>query len=151
MKDSYPLANIEVNLHKLAKSKVFSNLDSAGAFHSMAIRPQDRDFMAFVTAFGQYRFCRLLFGLSNAPSTYSRLVQVALDRLPRTPAFALGFIDDIICHSITVEEHLDHRQVVELQSSVGMKLNLNKCSVVQKEVEYLGHLVSHEGIAMVHS
>ena len=32
-----------------------------------------------------------------------------------------------------------------------MKLNLNKCSVVQKEVEYLGHMVSHEGIAMVHS
>ena len=152
LKDSYPLANIETNLHKLAKSQVFSTLDSAGAFHSMVIRPQDRDYTAFVTPFGQYRFCRLPFGLANAPSAYSRLVQIALDRLPRNPAFTIAFIDDIICHSITVEEHLDHlRQVVELHASVGMKLNLNKCSVVRKEVEYLGHMVSAEGISMVPS
>ena len=73
---------------------------------------------------GQYRFCRLPFGLANAPSAYSRLVQMALDRLP--PGFAMGYIDDIIANSQTVDEHIEHLcQIVRLHVDVGMKLKLN--------------------------
>ena len=150
IKDAYPLANIECNLHKLATAEVFSTLDSAGAFHTMPIREEDRDLTAFVTPFGHYRFSKLPFGLANAPAAYSRLVQIALDRLPR--GFSLGFIDDIIIYSATVQEHVDHvRQVVRLHAAVGMKLNLNKCHLMRKEVEYLGHLVSRDGIQMIPS
>ena len=150
IKDAYPLANIECNLHKLATAEVFSTLDSAGAFHTMPIREEDRDLTAFVTPFGHYRFSKLPFGLANAPAAYSRLVQIALDRLPR--GFSLGFIDDIIIYSSTIREHVDHlRQVVRLHASVGMKLNLNKCHIMRNEVEYLGHLVSREGIQMIPS
>ena len=150
IKDAYPLANIECNLHKLATAEVFSTLDSAGAFHTMPIREEDRDLTAFVTPFGHYRFSKLPFGLANAPAAYSRLVQIALDRLPR--GFSLGFIDDIIIYSSTIREHIDHlRQVVRLHASVGMKLNLNKCHIMRKEVEYLGHLVSSDGIQMIPS
>lgn len=148
VKDAYPIANIESNIQQLSGSKYFSALDSSGAFHCVGIDQESRDYTAFNTYRGQYRFCRMPFGLCNAPSTYSRLVQMALDRLP--PGFALGYLDDIIVHSSSLSEHLQHlRQVVNLHVSCGMKLNLKKCHLVRTEVVYLGHLVSQAGVRMV--
>ncbi|MGB0246440.1 MAG: reverse transcriptase domain-containing protein [Paracoccaceae bacterium] len=150
IKDAFPLANIETNLNKLNGAAIFSTLDSAGAFHSVQIDPEYRDYTAFVTPRGQYRFCRLPFGLANAPSCYSRLVQMALDRLPS--GFCLGYIDDIICYSTSLEDHISHlQQVVQLHVQCGMKLNLRKCNIFRSEVEYLGHLVNKDGIRMVPS
>lgn len=150
VKDAYPLAHIESNLHKLTDTGFFTTLDSAGAFHTLPIHEEHRDYTAFNTPFGQYRFCRLPFGLANAPAAYSRLVQMALDRLP--PGFALGYIDDIVIYSKTLEEHVDHlRQVIALHVQCGMKLNLKKCHLIQPEVEYLGHLVSTDGVRMIPS
>lgn len=150
VKDAFPLSHIETNLQKLSGTSIFSTLDSAGAFHTIPVHEEHRDYTAFNTPFGQYRFCRLPFGLANAPSSYSRLVQMALDRLPS--GFALGYIDDIIIHSQQLSDHVDHlRQVVMLHVDVGMKLNLQKCDIFKEEVQYLGHLVSAEGIRMIPS
>ena len=150
VKDAYPLAHIETNLHKLSDTGFFTTLDSAGAFHTLPIHEEHRDYTAFNTPFGQFRFCRLPFGLANAPASYSRLVQMALDRLPS--GFALGYIDDIVIFSRTLEEHIDHiRQVVALHVQCGMKLNLKKCNLIRSEVEYLGHLVSATGVRMIPS
>ena len=150
VKDAYPLNSIESNLHKLSGSKIFSTLDSAGAFHSIVVDNDSRDYTAFNTFRGQYRYARLPFGLCNAPSAYSRLVQMALDRLPR--GFALAYLDDIICHSVNVQDHVDHlRQVIDVHVQCGMKLNLRKCELFRSEVVYLGHLVSEQGIQMVPS
>ena len=150
VKDAFPLSHIETNLQKLAGTSIFSTLDSAGAFHTIPVHEEHRDYTAFNTPFGQYRFCRLPFGLANAPSAYSRLVQMALDRLPS--GFALGYIDDIIVHSQQISDHVEHlRQVVMLHVNVGMKLNLQKCDIFKEEVQYLGHLVSADGIRMIPS
>lgn len=148
VKDAYPLSQIEGNLHKLAGAKIFSTLDSQGAFHSMPIKPEHRDYTAFLTPWGQFRFTRLPFGVSNGPPAYSRLVQLALSRLPE--GFALAYIDDIILYSANVYEHLAHlEQVLKLHVQAGMKLNMQKCKLFQEEVIYLGHAVSENGIRMV--
>ena len=150
VKDAYPLSSIEGNLHKLEGAQIFSTLDSSGAFHCLEMDVMSRDYTAFVTPFGQFRFTRLPFGLANAPASYSRLVQMALDRLPS--GFALGYIDDIIIYSQNLREHIDHlRQIVSLHANVGMKLNVQKCALLQPEVEYLGHLVSTKGVRMIPS
>lgn len=150
IKDRFPLGNIESNLHKLSGSNIFSCLDSAGAFHSLVVDEPSRDYTSFITPMGQYRFTRLPFGLCNAPSQYSRLVQMALDRMP--PGFALAYVDDIILHSQNLEEHLSHlEQCVSIHAQFGMRLNPAKCHIFQDEVEYLGHLVSSKGIRMIPS
>ena len=152
IRDMFPLAHIDSNLHKLAEADVFSTLDSCGAFHSISIRPEDREKTGFITPFGQYQFSRLPFGLANAPACYSRLVQIALGRLNQHPQFSLAYLDDIIVFSRTVEEHMLHlRQVLELHANVGMKINLAKCTIFSRKVEYLGHVVSRKGIGMIDS
>ena len=150
VKDSYALPNIDSNLHKLGKSSVFSVVDSSGAFMSLPIRQEDRDYTSFSTVHGSYRFNRMPFGVCNGPASYSRLVQMALDRLPS--GYSMAFIDDLIVYSKSPEEHLTHlKSILELHAQCGMKLNLRKCSLFQTQVEYLGHLVSKEGISMVPS
>jgi Reverse transcriptase (RNA-dependent DNA polymerase)/RNase H-like domain found in reverse transcriptase len=148
VKDAYPLSSIENNLHKLQGAKYFTTLDSAGAYHELEIHPESREYTAFITPFGQYQFARMPFGLSNAGACYSRLVALALQYLPGD--FALAYLDDIILFSKSVEDHLYQlRQVLDLHRQFGMKLKLSKCKVLQEQVEYLGHLVSEDGIRMI--
>ena len=150
VKDAYPLANIETNLHKLSGASVYSTLDSCGAFHNMEVDPASRDYTTFVSCFGSYRFNRVPFGVCNGPSSYSRLVALVLSKLPGS--FSLAYIDDVVVYSKTTDEHLEHlRQVVKLHATYGMKLNLGKCQIVRNQVEYLGHLVSNKGIEMIDS
>ena len=106
--------------------------------------------MNFVSPLGSYQFIRLPFGLCNAPSQYLRIVQMALDRIG--PEFCLGFVDDVIVHSATFEEHLQHlERVLEANVQAGMKLYMGKCSIVQNTMDYLGHRVNEKGIEMIPS
>ena len=119
-----------------------------GAFHSLTIAEPSRDYTTFVSPQGKYRFVRMPFGLSNSPSAYCRLVQIALSRLP--PGFEIAYLDDILIYSKTVKEHIAHIELVlKLHAQVGMKLNLRKCSVFQKRVDYLGHSLYNEGVSMI--
>ena len=148
VKDGYPLPNIESNLHKLAGAKVFSSLDSAGAFHSLSISPESRDYTTFTSPFGTFRFKRMPFGLSNSPSAYCRLVQLALERLP--PGFAVAYLDDILIYSNDEKDHLYHLgEILRIHAEVGMKVNIKKCKIFRSKVTYLGHNVSHKGVEMV--
>ena len=142
IKDSYPLPCIETNLHKLARAKIFSSLDSAGAFHSLTISPASRDYTTFVSPFGTYRFIRTPFGLSNSPSAYCRLVQMALSKLP--PGYAIAYLDDILIFSDNIPDHMRHLEaVLRIHAEVGMKINLSKTKIFRDQVVYLGHLVSY--------
>jgi Reverse transcriptase (RNA-dependent DNA polymerase) len=150
VKDAYPLSSIENNLHKLQGIKYFTMLDSAGAYQAVEIHPESREYTAFITPFRQYQFARMPFGLSNAGACYSRLVALALQYLPGD--FALAYLEDIILFSKTVDDHLHQLwQVLDLHRQFGMKLKLTKCKVLQKQVEYLGHLFSEYGIRMIPS
>jgi len=145
LKDSYPLPNIEDNLARLSKSKVFSAIDGTGAYHVISIRPEDRSKTAFHTPFGLYQFRQMPFGLCNAPATYSRLVQKVLEDIPTS--IALPYLDDTCIHTPSVKEHLQALELVfQAHEKAGLMLQPSKCQLFQKEVEYLGHLITKDGI-----
>ena len=148
IKDSYPLSSIAGNLEMLQGAKIFSTLDSQGAYHTLPIAKESRDKTCFVSPLGSYQFKRLPFGVSNAPSAYSRFVDMVLQRLP--PGFVLGYLDDLIIHSQDMKDHLQHLEMVlQLHVDTGMKLNMAKCDLLQDEVVYLGHQISADGVRMV--
>ena len=146
-KDSYPMPNIEDNLAKLATSKVFSTLDNVGAFHSVPIKEEDREKTAFSAGpYGLYQFARMPFGLTNAPPCYSRLIHKVLRGVG--PEVALIFLDDVIVHSRDIDQHLGNLKVVfQAYRQAGLRLKPSKCHLFQKQVSYLGHKVSEQGIA----
>ena len=105
IKDSYPLPHIDDSLSRLSHSKVFSAIDSAGAFHCIKIDKADRPKTAFISPFGLYQFKRMGFGLCNGPAVYARLVQKVLENIPTT--VAVPYLDDIGIHSPDLATHLD--------------------------------------------
>ena len=70
------------NLSRLAGAKVFSSLDSCGAFHCVPVRKDHRYKTSFVSPLGSYQFKRMPFGLCNAPATYCRLISQVLETVP---------------------------------------------------------------------
>jgi hypothetical protein len=85
------------------------------------------------------------FGLSNAPSTFQR----AMNNIFRSVLYkyVLVYLDDIIIYSKTFEDHMNHlRRVFELLQAAGLGFNQTKCEFLKTEIEYLGYVVSKEGI-----
>ena len=147
LKDSFPLPNIEDNLSRLSKSKIFSGLDGAGAYHVVSIRPEDKEKTAFSTPWGLFQFKRMPFGLCNAPATYSRLVSKVLQGIPTE--VAIPYLDDTCVHSPDLKQHLSGlRRVFEAHRTAGLTLQPEKCNLFQKQIEYLGHMVSEDGISI---
>lgn len=85
------------------------------------------------------------FGISTASSIFQKLTNVVLEGCE----FATAYIDDILIFSKTEEEHLEHIQVVlDRLRTHGLKLKLKKCAFFQAETEYLGVMVSKDGVKM---
>ena len=145
IKDQYPLPNISDNLSRMAKAKVFSAIDAAGAFHCVNIRPEDKEKTAFISPLGLYQFKAMPFGLTNAPSTYARLMHRVLEGIP--PTMSLVYMDDLCLHSPDEETHLQTlERILEAHDKAGLMIQPAKCHLFQERVEYLGHEVSAEGV-----
>ena len=145
--DSYPLPNISENLDKLSGSKVFTALDAASAYHTIKVTEKTRPYLAFNSPFGLYEFARMPFGPKSAPAVYSRFIELCLSKI-RSP-WILAYLDDIIIHTHTLEEHLEEvRKTLEMHRDAGIKLRASKCEFFKEEINYLGYHITAEGIKM---
>ena len=147
--DTFPLPRIDDLLDQLGKSRYFSTLDLSSGFWQIRIHPDSMEKTAFATPQGLYEFRVMPFGLTNAPSVFQRLMQQVLTGLnpDSGPSFISAYIDDILIFSTTLEQHLEHlRLVLQRSCEVGLKLNPAKCRFVRKEVEYLGHILTPNGL-----
>ena len=143
--DQFPLPNINEILNQLGGSKYFSVFDLASGYHQLEIDERDRHKTAFVTNGGLYHFNRGSFGLRMMPAKFSRALSIALVGLVNKELFC--FIDDIIVYSCTFDEHIQRLEnlFIRLRKAV-LKLQPEKCEFFKKEVTYLGHLISAEGV-----
>ena len=90
-----------------------------------------------------YQFCQMPFGLSGAPSSFQRLV----DKVLHGRSFATTYVDDILVHSASEEEHNDHLgQVFQRLREAGLTLKGKKCHIGKTQVSYLGHVFSGTGM-----
>ena len=100
--------------------------------------------MAFVTPFGKYEFNMVPFGLVQAPAYFQALINKVLKGLHK---FVVTYLDDIIIFSKTEKEHLEHlRIILQRLKEAGLKLKSSKCDFMKKQIQYLGHLISSNGI-----
>lgn len=145
-KDAFPLPRIEESLDALSGACWFSTLDLASGYNQVPVAEQDKPKTAFCTPFGLFEWNRMPFGLCNAPSTFQRLMQRMFGA--QHCQSLLLYLDDIVVFSSSFTQHLQRLDVVlsRLQKE-GLKVNLGKCSFFQKEVRYLGHVISANGVS----
>ena len=144
-KDAYPLPRIETCLDTLSGAAWFSTFDLRSGFHQVKVNPRDVNKTTFTCHRGTFRFPRMPFGLCNAPATFQRLMDTVLMGLNFD--ICLAYLDDIIVFSRDLQSHLERleRLFQRLRES-NLKLKPSKCSILQKQVAFLGYTVSESGI-----
>ena len=141
-----PLPKIDEIYARLRGSTVFSTLDMTSGYHHMELSEGAKPKSAFVTPVDKYQFNRCPFGLTQAPAYFQRLINKVLIGLP----FVFGYLDDVLIFSPSIEVHLKHiRQVFERLRKADLRLKKEKCNFLKAHIQYLGHLISGEGIEPV--
>ena len=143
--DKFPIPNIENILDKLGKAQYFTKIDLAKGFHQILMDEKDQKKTAFSTPFGHYEYVRMPFGLKNAPATFQRMINSVLREYINK--ICVVYLDDILIFSTSLQEHIDSiNKIFKVLRKAQLKIQINKCSFFQKETDYLGHILTKDGI-----
>lgn len=143
--DRYPIPDPSVIMANLGKAKFFTTLDLKSGFHQINLVERDREKTAFSVSNGKFEFCRLPFGLKNAPSIFQRAIDDVLREEIGKSCHV--YIDDIIIFSDSEQSHIDHINIILRKLfDANMRVSLEKSKFFKTSVEYLGFVVSTKGI-----
>jgi hypothetical protein len=147
IKNKYPFPSIDDLFDQLRGAAIFSKVDLKYGYHQVQIKDEDIHKTNFRTRYGHYEFVVVPFGLTNAPTTFISLMNNVLSKFLDT--FVLVFIDDILIYSKNREDHEEHLKLF-LQVLIERQLyvKFSKCDFFQKQVHYLGNVISEEGVAV---
>ena len=146
IKDAYPLPRIEESLDSLTRACYFSVVDLQSAYNQVEVAKEDVHKTAFASPLGLLEHPRMPFGLCNAPATFQRRMQVIFQE--QLHEKVLVYLDDVIIFSKTMDEHLERLDLVfEQLGKHGLKVEATKCHLLCREVRYLGHQLSAQGVA----
>lgn len=149
--DRIPLPLIQDIIRNIGTENIlFSTLDIKSAFWQIELAENSKDYTAFSTPTGHYRFRRLPYGLSNSPLTYVRLMNHVLKGLVGKSICC--FMDDILVFSQTEQEHFQIiEQVLTRLEDAGLKIKIEKCNFLKSKITYLGHELSRHGVKALKS
>ncbi|MES2287473.1 MAG: retropepsin-like aspartic protease/reverse transcriptase [Bacteroidota bacterium] len=140
-----PIHNSNVILRLIPTSKVFTTLDMNSSFWQVQLDPESRHLTAFEANGTLYEWNVMPFGLKGAPATFVGLMNFVLSGLIIKTCFV--YLDDIIVFSKTEEQHMkDLKEIFERFRDANLTVNIKKCIFVSATLEYLGHIVSSDGI-----
>ena len=147
IKNRCAMPRIDDLLDRLQGAKVFSKIDLRSGYHQIPINSGDVEKTAFRSRFGHYEYTVMPFGLTNAPATFMTLMQNVLR--PLLDKCVIVYLDDILVYSKSHTEHEHHlKAVLQLLREHQLYGKLSKCEFGQAAVEYLGHIVSADGISV---
>lgn len=144
-KNRHPLPRIDELIDRFRGAQYFSKLDLISGYHQQRIFEPHTPKTAFRCRYGHYEFNVVPFGLTNAPAAFSTMMRTVLN--PLLDKCVVAYLDDIMIYSKSRKDHLHHlRQVLSLLRKHGLYVKLSKCAFLQQQTEFLGHVISKDGI-----
>ena len=144
--DSYPLPNKEAIINLVKGKQFYSKFDCTSGFWQIKMEEKSVQYTAFSAPGGLYEWLVLPFGLKNAPSIYQRRMDTIFNPYKE---FLVVYIDDVLVCSDTKEQHREHIiKFVKLCKENGIALKEKKAIVEQQEIEFLGLILSKNGIKL---
>ncbi|GJQ96567.1 putative reverse transcriptase domain-containing protein [Tanacetum coccineum] len=145
IKNRYPLPRIDDLFDQLQGACCFSKIDFRSGYHQLRVREEDIPKTAFRTRYGHFELTVMPFGLTNAPAIFMDLMNRVCK--PYLDKFVIVFIDDILIYSKSEEEHEVHlKTILDLLKKEKLYAKFSKCEFWFQEVQFLGHVVNHDGI-----
>src|SRR5258707_10603066 len=146
-KDRYPLPLIPDLLNSPGPARIYSKIDLKHAYHLVWIAEGDEPKTAFCTHYRSYKWQVMPFGLTNAPVVFQRFINEVLGNL--LDVCTVGYIDNILIYSDSVDQHWDHvQEVLRRLQKAGLYTNPKKCNFHMDTVEYLGFILTPTGLHM---
>ena len=146
VRDAFPLPRIDDIIPLLGGKKYFVGLDLASGYWQvpMSDKMDSKDKTTFTCHVGTYRFKYMPFGGMNAPATFQRLMQQVLGSQYNKNVFC--YLDDILVTGETWAELMEELQeVFRKLRGANLKLKLKKCEWGKTHIEYLAHMLEHDG------
>ncbi|GJP37166.1 hypothetical protein CLOM_g21603 [Closterium sp. NIES-68] len=145
IKSRYPIPRTDEMIDNLRGARYFSKIDLRGGYHRIRVFADDCHKSAFGNRYRSYEYTVMPFGLTNAPSTFQLTMNGVLrDLLDKC---VIIYLDDILIHSKTWEQHLkDLEAVFQLLQQHRLITKASKCEFLKQELDFLGHVISTEGI-----
>ncbi|HEY9759020.1 MAG TPA: RNase H-like domain-containing protein, partial [Oculatellaceae cyanobacterium] len=123
----------------------FTSLDLRSGYWQIPIHPEHQENTAFICEEGLFEYTVLPFGVCNGPSLFQRTMDSVLAGVKISKC--LCYLDDIIVFGRTWQEHMENlEEVFKRLSSYDLVLGAKKCHFAKKEVHFLGHIVTREGV-----
>ena len=132
----YPLPTPEDIFASLGTGASYTKLDLSNAYHQLKLSEESMRYMVINTHKGLFAYQRLQYGVHSAVGIFQRAVENVLKDIPNCAVY----IDDVLITGATDDQHRATLELVlQRLSEAGLKLNKDKCSFMQAEVNYLGH------------
>ncbi|MBW0579968.1 hypothetical protein O181_119683 [Austropuccinia psidii MF-1] len=144
-KNKYPVPPMNQLLNVFDGSSIFSKIDLRGAYNLLRIKEGDEHVTAFRTKYVSYGYLVMLFGLTNAPSSFQNVVSDIFQDL--LYVFVVTYLDEIMVFCKSEEDHVTHLSTVLARLRANnLFANVSKCLFNVTCVEYLGYVVPSEGL-----
>ena len=136
-----------MTFYQIRGATLFSNIDLRSGYHQVRIKDEDIPKTTFRTRYGPYEFVVVPFGLTNALTTFMCLTNIVFSRF--LDKFILVFLDDILIYSKNEDVHEEHlRLTLQFLRENHLYAKLSKCDFYRDRIQYLGHIISKEGISV---
>lgn len=140
----HPIPRIEDIFNKLCDGVYYCTLDIHKAYLHLMVDDESSKIQTISTHRGTYLAKRLFFGIKNAPNEFHKFIDQFVQELEGVVAY----FDDIIIQGKTIEECKNRLlKVLDKLKANDLHLNLSKCKFFEKEVKYLGHVISEKGLS----
>lgn len=146
--DKYPLPPVEELSAKFYGSTVFTKLDLRQGYLQVPLHPDSRNLNAFVSHMGVFRYTRMSFGLSSAPSCSQKIMDTIFAAVPGV----VIYLDSIVVHGETLASR-DERlsRVLDALSRHNLTLNGEKWTFKTSSMEFVGFRLKSDSLSPLHS